>query len=98
MSRPSVIIRAQVQTCPIFYTGVGRTVKQTLIEIQRLYEEKAGAGFPQEPTADELAQIIMRRIPASAALQRRYWRGMGEFIGQALQGVVIDPREWTPPD
>lgn len=73
-------------------------MKQTLIDIQRLYAEKAESGFPDEPTASELAAVIKRRVPTAPALQDRYFRGMGEFIGQALQGVVIDPREWTPPD
>lgn len=73
-------------------------MKQTLIDIQRLYIVKEDGGFHQEPTPAELAAVIKRRIPASPALRERYWRGMGEFVGQALAGVVIDPREWNPPD
>jgi hypothetical protein len=73
-------------------------LKQTLIDIQRLYEEKATSDFPQEPTPAEIAEVLKRRMPVVPALRERYLRGMGEFIGQALQGVVIDPREWTPPD
>ncbi len=71
-------------------------MKQTLIEIQSCYTRAAKEG--REPSPFECAAIIRRRLPAADPDRERYLRGMGEFIGQALNGGVIDPVKWTPPD
>lgn len=70
-------------------------MKQTLIEIRGYLGRVAADGV--EPSPAEVAAIIRRRL-ASSEDQERYWRGLGEFVGQALGGAVIIPEKWTPPD
>lgn len=71
-------------------------MKQTLLDIQRAYavamEEHRG-----EPTPIELGEIVKRGLPEAGALRDRYCRQMGVFVGQALNGLVIDPQRWDPP-
>lgn len=72
------------------------TVKATLLDIQLHYVDAANAG--REPTPQELGEIMERHYPAQHAARKRYWRGMGQFVGMALDGFVPDPNLWTPPD
>lgn len=69
-------------------------MRQTLIDIQALYSEAAGRG--EEPSPDELAAVIERRM--RLVERGKYLRGLGAFIGQALHGGVPIPGRWEPPE
>lgn len=66
-------------------------MKQTLIDIRGLY-------VGREPTVQELADVIKRRLPPSGGERDCYLRGLGVFIGQAVSGLVLDPDRWEPPE
>lgn len=70
-------------------------MKQTLIEIRGYIGQAAERG--KEPVPQELADIISRRMKA-APDSARYMRALGEFLGVAMQGAIILPENWTPPD
>lgn len=72
------------------------SVTATLLNIQLSYSEAANHGH--EPTPEELGAIMERHYPALDSSRKRYWRGMGQFVGSALDGYVLDPRRWVPPD
>lgn len=72
------------------------SVKATLLDIQLQYEAAASEG--REPTPRELAAVMERHFPALESGRKKYWRGMGQFVGSALDGFVPDPKRWDPPD
>lgn len=70
-------------------------MKQTLIEIQGYLKRVAAQG--EEPSPAEVGNILRKRLETSDNPDR-YWRGLGDFVGQALGGAIIIPERWTPPD
>lgn len=83
--------------CKVFEErGLYVSVKATLLEIQLCYSNAADSG--REPTAQELGAIMERHYPALFSGRKRYWRGLGQFVGASLDGFVPDPQRWEPPD
>lgn len=69
-------------------------MKQTLLDIQSAYATASMVG--REPTSAELGAIIEKRLPEGREERLIYLGQAGEFIGQALAGVVIYPEKWKP--
>lgn len=56
-----------------------------------LIRDAAGQG-PQR-----YADIIKSRLPDDPEDRDRYLGELGEFLAQAMDGLVIDPEGWVPP-